>query len=219
MGCMALIRNQQYTDFIMSVDIDAADNDGIGFVFGYHGLTDRYQVHMINDRWPDPAADAVPGGHMKFKKRNGKVCADTMDAQSTCFDLLAYVASDELRKDPHVYPNNKLTSMTYIPEPYSPTYHNYDQKITLTLLVKDKQARAYMTAADGARVGLWTDLLPTYTGGSVQCRNQIDFYPSLDFIFYFLTVCVVRSRSCDHSCRDKKKFVKICNFFWFYFIF
>ena len=188
MGCLAIIKGSNYNEFVMSVDILARDNDGIGIVFGYSASTTRYQVHMINDRWPEPAADDVPGAHMKLKVRNSQNCAAEQDSSNVCFDTLAYVASDELRKDPHVYPENKLASMDYIPEPYSPTYHAYGDTLTLTLLVKDKQARAFFTAKDGARVGVWADLLPTYTGGSVQCRNQF-----LDFIFYFLTVasCVL----------------------------
>ena len=43
-----------------------------------------------------------------------------------------------------------------------------------------------------------------YIGPWLFVMGSADLYvdPSLDFIFYFLTVA--RSRSCDHSCRDKK---------------
>jgi len=48
MGCMAIVRGSSYRDFVMSVDITANDNDGVGLVFGYGGLKSRYQVHMMN---------------------------------------------------------------------------------------------------------------------------------------------------------------------------
>ena len=59
---------------------------GFGFVFGVDAA-DRnkyYQVHHINDRWPDPPADNVPGPHLKIKKRNGLDCLPEMDASNNC---------------------------------------------------------------------------------------------------------------------------------------
>ena len=104
---------------------------------------------------------------MKFKKHNGKNTLEFMEKATTCFDTLAYVASDSLRKGPFTYPDNKLVTMDYIPQPYTDTYHNYGQQSTLTLIVKNREARAYMTAADGTRVGVWTELPPDYFGGQL----------------------------------------------------
>lgn len=174
MGCMALLKNSNYNEFVMSVDIENFDDDGIGFVFGYKTKNDRYQVHMINDRWPDPAADSVPGPHLKIKMHNGKPASDHFDASNVPFDLLAYVANDKLRHDAHVYPGGKLASMKYIPIPYSTTYHNYGIETTLTLIVKDGQARAYFKAKDGATVGVWTDLPESYDGGEVGIFTYAD---------------------------------------------
>mmetsp|Transcript_3103 Transcript_3103/g.9651 ORF Transcript_3103/g.9651 Transcript_3103/m.9651 type:complete len:197 (-) Transcript_3103:16-606(-) len=53
MGCMALIPDVSYTDFIMEVDMINDDNDGVGFVFGVQDVQTYHQAHMINDRWYD----------------------------------------------------------------------------------------------------------------------------------------------------------------------
>ena len=84
LGCLAMLRGSFYRDFVMSVDVRAEDDDAFGIVFGFQSLENRYQVHVNNDRWPDVAADGVPGPHMKFKKRNGKPVLEEMDAATNC---------------------------------------------------------------------------------------------------------------------------------------
>ena len=177
LGCLAILKNPRYVDFALAVDVEASDNDGLGLVFGYNNApSDRYQVTAINDRWPETAADSVPGPHLKMKRRNPAKppCAKTMSAAENCFDLLSYVADDSLMNaqaattgtPPPVYPGNKLASASFVPEPYATEYHGYPSRFTFNLVVKNKQARAYFKAEDGATVGTWADL-PNYNGGNV----------------------------------------------------
>ena len=192
-----MMKGTSYTDFIMSVDVLAEDNDAVGIIFGSrNGFQDRYQVHVMNDIWPQFPADNVPGPHMKIKKSNGKPCLQEMTASTNCFDTLAYVANTDFREFIGAgdddgfqvipsYPNGEITSMPFVPRPYTPTYVRYSaglyaQKFTLTLIVKDRQARAVMTPSETAkdiggyeylhgdsRVGVWTDLPQDYVGGQL----------------------------------------------------
>ena len=51
----------------------------------------------------------------------------------------------------------------------------------------------------------------------VENSAEIKFTFRDDLIFYFLTVCVVRSRSCDHSKARQKNFRNILDFFYILF--
>ena len=84
LGCMAMFTGAEFTDFIAEIDVSHVDNDGWGVVFGYKAIDDHYLGIAMNDRWPVPAADGIPGPFLKMKKHNGKPVLGNMDASNTC---------------------------------------------------------------------------------------------------------------------------------------
>lgn len=94
-----------YEFFLMEMDVRAADNDGMGIIFGYQNRDDHYRVIMMNDVWPQPAADGVngdnnPRGHTKIQRRI-RQCASNIayhgpnatfeNSETACHQLLNYV--------------------------------------------------------------------------------------------------------------------------------
>jgi len=69
MGTFIIFKGQKFTDFTIEMDIAAADNDGMGFVWAYEGTDRHYRAIMINDVWPAPANDGYDGPFMKIAKR------------------------------------------------------------------------------------------------------------------------------------------------------
>ena len=84
MGCHAVLDAREYTDFLVSATILTQDNDGVGFTFGYKGANNYHTAVIINDAWPEVAADGIKGPFMKMKKRNARPCAGRMDASNHC---------------------------------------------------------------------------------------------------------------------------------------
>jgi len=135
MGCLALVSDVEYTDFIAEVDSTHRDNDGWGFVFGYNAIDDHYLAITINDIWPSPAADGIGGPFIKIKKHNGRDVLEYMDGTNNCWDTITHV-------DENGY---NLTTMTDVPLEYE-IKHPYNvgddfQDTTMTLIVKDSEIR------------------------------------------------------------------------------
>ena len=86
LGCHALVLNLTVTDFLMQVDIGNDDDDAVGFSFGWKSLDDHFKCYKMNDDWPNPSADALPGPIMKVvKKIPGLSCdAGLMDETTAC---------------------------------------------------------------------------------------------------------------------------------------
>jgi len=61
MGPLLIFEGQQFTNFRLEMDVVAADNDGMGVVWGYTGLDSHNRIQMINDGWPSPALDGHQG--------------------------------------------------------------------------------------------------------------------------------------------------------------
>ena len=57
LGTYAIYQGRDFTDFTMEMDVFAADNDGMGIVWGFTGEDKHHRVIMINDKWPSPALD------------------------------------------------------------------------------------------------------------------------------------------------------------------
>ena len=78
-------------------------------------------------------------------------------------------------------------------------------------------ATALMTGVSGATFDSMGNLAVVGTKCSVTCAAVPTSKFGISILrwtyFYFLTVCVVRSRSCDHSCQDKKNL----EIFWIFF--
>ena len=83
MGTILLYMGEQFVDFKLEIDVAAADNDGMGIVWGYQDANNYYRAIMINDRWPDPPADGFSGPFLKMQKR--------FSDQSPWHELLAIV--------------------------------------------------------------------------------------------------------------------------------
>ena len=69
MGTFIIYKGDQFTDFTLDVDIAAADNDGIGFVWAFTGTDKHYRVIMINDKWPEVPVDGIRGPFLRIDKR------------------------------------------------------------------------------------------------------------------------------------------------------
>ena len=90
-GCNAIYRAKDYTDFIMQIEVDNYDNDGVGFVFGYKDALDHFKIHKRLDPWPSPTADNVDGPHYKVMKRIGQFpCVGGMNATNACYQAVAW---------------------------------------------------------------------------------------------------------------------------------
>jgi len=70
MGTFIIYTGEKFTNFILDVDVVAADNDGMGLVWAYEDTDKHYRAIMINDIWPDPnPLDGIGGPFMKIAKR------------------------------------------------------------------------------------------------------------------------------------------------------
>ena len=177
MGCAAFLKPDgvmlNYTDFILEVDGISLDNDAWGIVFGVDETGDNYhQVHLMNSIWPFRPSDSVPGPHLKVKRTNGKPCLGTMNATTQCHDTIAYNAliGGGVNTEESQYPNGKLSSVEFMPEPYSPTYEQFpfdNTPVKLTVIVYKGEVRTFFRSRAGKLVGTWGDLDESYSGGSL----------------------------------------------------
>lgn len=73
MGTFLIYKAQEFDNFVLEVDVVAADNDGMGLVWGYEDTATHYRAIMINDRWPDvnTVVDGIPGPFLRIDKRVG----------------------------------------------------------------------------------------------------------------------------------------------------
>ncbi len=71
MGTFIIYKGEQFKDFIIDVDVAAADNDGMGLVWAFTGTDKHYRVIMINDSWPDIPVDGIKGPFIRIDKRIG----------------------------------------------------------------------------------------------------------------------------------------------------
>lgn len=69
MGTFIIYIGEEFSDFVMEIDVAAADNDGMGLVWAYTDTSKHYRAIMINDRWPNVSVDGVEGPFMKIAKR------------------------------------------------------------------------------------------------------------------------------------------------------
>ena len=58
-------------------------NDAVGFTFGFQSAADYHVAFLMDDQWPQAAADGVAGPMMKFKRRNARPCLASMNASSS----------------------------------------------------------------------------------------------------------------------------------------
>jgi len=87
MGCMAMVKDVTYTDFIMELETRQLDDDAMGIIFGMDpaNKVDFYQVFMNNADWFYNPTDQVQGPHLKLAKRNGLPCkAEMMTPPEMC---------------------------------------------------------------------------------------------------------------------------------------
>ena len=69
MGTFAIYTGEEFRDFILEVDVAAADNDAMGPVWAYTGTDRHYRVNIINDGWPSPPLDGNSGPMVIMHKR------------------------------------------------------------------------------------------------------------------------------------------------------
>jgi hypothetical protein len=69
MGGFAIYKARKFRNFVLTVEVAAQDNDGMGLVWAYTGTDRHYRVIMINDVWPEFALDNVRGPLMRMDKR------------------------------------------------------------------------------------------------------------------------------------------------------
>jgi hypothetical protein len=169
-GCNAFYIGRQFTDFIAEATIVSQDNDGLGFTFGVQsndtaGLDapTRHTAHMINDIWPNPPADGIPGPHMKIKRKNARPCLGNMDSTNNCFDTLGYLTPTA--SSPRM---PREFAKTYVPYPHDSGFFN------LTLIVTGGTARMqFFDRATGQNVGVRANI-PNYIGGYVGLFTYAD---------------------------------------------
>jgi len=83
MGTFGIYTAETFGDFTLTIDVAAADNDGMGVVWGYNSTADHYRVNMINDGWPSPALDGNSGPMAIMHKRisNSEPWYELLDVQ------------------------------------------------------------------------------------------------------------------------------------------
>jgi len=84
LGCNALYKQGEYTDFLMQMDIDNRDNDGVGFIFGWQSPVDHFKIYKRLDPWPTEP-DGIAGPYYKLSKRVGEFdCIQGMNETNAC---------------------------------------------------------------------------------------------------------------------------------------
>ncbi len=68
-GTFAIYTAETFGDFTLTMDVAAADNDGMGIVWGYSSTAEHYRVNIINDGWPSPPLDGNSGPMAIMHKR------------------------------------------------------------------------------------------------------------------------------------------------------
>lgn len=86
MGTFIIYKAEQFTDFVLDVDVLASDNDGMGLVWAYEDTDKHYRAIMINDVWPAGSVDGIDGPFMKIAKR--------IDNDEPWYELLEVVKED-----------------------------------------------------------------------------------------------------------------------------
>ena len=188
MGCMAIVKNSFYTDFILEMEARQEDDDVAGVIFGMdpNDKSMFYQSMMSNADWFYNPTDEVQGPFLKLAKKNGQPCkAEMMTKPELCYDLLAYHAAERHWKAEQ-FLNGRITSLDYIPPPYVPTYEDFHfdstnaNLVRYTVIVQNGQFRVFFNSKNNNIVGLWTDLPTDYAGGMVGISAEIFL---LDFFF------------------------------------
>ncbi len=82
-----LMNGDYYDQFIAEFEVYSDDNDGLGFLFGYHEINEHFTATEINDQWPNPPADGYGGPHMKLRQRSG-AALPSMNADNNVYSLL-----------------------------------------------------------------------------------------------------------------------------------
>ena len=129
MGCNLLHQTRTYENFILEATVQNNDNDGVGFVFGWHSIDDHYQAVMVNDDERNPYADGVDAPFIKLKRRDPNLgdCSNHM-----CFETLSCRLFGHEQRDAAV-------TLTILAK-YRGNYTAYSETAasTLYLIVKDR---------------------------------------------------------------------------------
>ena len=167
LGCSAIVKGMNFTDVILQVDIDNDDDDASGFNFGWISPDDHFRVHKINDLWPNPAADYLPGPVMKVRRKiPGVSCANApYNSSTTCYQTLAYI-------DRAVGFADSLPLGSVVPFEYGKQYIKYDHNDIkrFVLIIKNNALRVMYedTAQDTVVAVQVFDLAKyAYRGGGV----------------------------------------------------
>ena len=140
LGCNAIVKDLELTDFLLQVDILNDDDDGVGLNFGWRSEDDFFRLHKINDIWPNPASDYVNGPGLKVKKKiPGVYCWDFDQINATadlCFETLSFADSFGIFHD-------SLPTGTVAPFEYATVYAPYseDDLKRLVLIIRDNALR------------------------------------------------------------------------------
>ena len=143
-GCNAIYKSTDFTDFIMQMDVDNWDNDGMGMIFGYVDPFDHFRIHKRIDSWPNPVADEVDGPNFKVSKRIAQYpCISGMNSTTACFQAVAYADFNGVFHQ--AMPADSIT-----PWQYARTYVDYEitrgsASTRMVLIVKNNQLRTYFT--------------------------------------------------------------------------
>ena len=183
LGCNAILKSEDYTDFIMQMDMDNFDNDGVGFVFGWQSETDHWKIHKVNDPfWPNPA-DSVLSPAMKIIKRRGEFScgAQPMNSTNDCYETVAFA---DVRGIFH----QATGDYSVAPWQYSDTYVDYgigngDLATRMVLIIKDNAIRTYFQSPESPakKVALMAHDISAYgyQGGRVGLfahAHQVQFW-------------------------------------------
>jgi hypothetical protein len=193
MGCNAVLRGPDHSDFILEVDIFSGDNDGVGFVFGWKSADDHHVVMLMDDKWPVWAADGIPGPFIKFKRRiPGRLCGEFMNESSTCFATYAHL--DSTNSSPFSVPATYAQS--FVPYPTTTPFR-------LTLIVREGQARVTFQAPLSQQKVMLRAAMPlnTYSGGRVGLTTYANNPRFSNLRLTDLSVGAQPSSFCDGTAR------------------
>ena len=176
LGCNAIIKGGTYTNFIFQADILNVDNDAIGLQFGWKSLDDHFRIYKMNDRWPNPSYDNLPGPIFKVhRKIPGVPCNATVSytAETSCYQIMSWIDESGPFYD-------GLALGAVVPFEYSNVYTPFNQgpaelqsgeyNRRMVIIVKDNVLRAYFEDSDKQKVvGIFAyDLAKyDYSGGQI----------------------------------------------------